>query len=55
MAMAHSAQDLASRRGSVAAARIQALPLQQLESVAEALLDFTGPADLASWLAAHAG
>ena len=74
MAMAHSSQDLASRRGSVAAAvalrqlnrrcgplseatsaRIQALPLQQLESVAEALLDFTGPADLASWLAAHAG
>ena len=36
-------------------ARIQALPLQQLESLAEALLDFTGPADLASWLAAHAG
>ena len=68
--MAHSAQDLASRRGSVAAvvtlrqlnrrcgplseattARIQALPLLQLE----ALLDFTGPADLTSWLAAHAG
>jgi hypothetical protein len=36
-------------------ARIQALPLQQLESLAEALLDFTGPADLASWLAEHAG
>ena len=36
-------------------ARIQALPLQQLESLAEALLDFTGPADLATWLAAHAG
>ena len=32
-------------------ARIQALPLLQLE----ALLDFTGPADLTSWLAAHAG
>ena len=32
-------------------ARIQALPLEQLE----ALLDFTGPADLTSWLAAHAG
>ena len=36
-------------------ARIQALPLLQLEALAEALLDFTGPADLASWLAAHAG
>jgi predicted transposase YdaD len=36
-------------------ARIQALPLDQLESLAEALLDFTGPADLASWLAEHAG
>ena len=36
-------------------ARIQALPLLQLETLAEALLDFTGPADLASWLAAHAG
>jgi predicted transposase YdaD len=36
-------------------ARIQALPLQQLEALAEALLDFSGPADLASWLAAHAG
>ena len=36
-------------------ARIQALPLLQLEALAEALLDFTGPADLASWLAEHAG
>jgi predicted transposase YdaD len=36
-------------------ARIQALPLDQLEALAEALLDFSGPADLASWLAAHAG
>jgi predicted transposase YdaD len=32
-------------------ARIQALPLEQLEALAEALLDFTGPADLATWLA----
>ena len=39
----------------VTTARIQALPLLQLEALAEALLDFTGPADLASWLAAHAG
>ncbi|MEB3354911.1 MAG: DUF2887 domain-containing protein [Cyanobacteriota bacterium] len=35
-------------------AQIQALPLQQLEALADALLDFTGPADLAAWLAAHA-
>jgi len=34
-------------------ARIQALPLQQLEALADALLDFQGPADLATWLAAH--
>ena len=34
--------------------RIQALPLGQLEALADALLDFTGPADLATWLAANA-
>ena len=34
-------------------ARIEALPLEQLEALAEALLDFTGPADLSTWLAAH--
>jgi predicted transposase YdaD len=33
--------------------QIQALPLQQLEALADALLDFQGPADLAAWLAAH--
>jgi hypothetical protein len=36
-------------------ARIQALPLEQLEGLAEALLDFTGPAELAAWLAEHSG
>lgn len=36
-------------------ARIQALPLEQLEALADALLDFTGPEDLAAWLAALAG
>jgi hypothetical protein len=36
-------------------ARIQALPLEQLEALAEALLDFTGQADLATWLAEHKG
>ena len=35
-------------------AQIQALPLEQLEALADALLDFQGPADLASWLAANA-
>jgi len=37
------------------AARIKALPLGQLESLAEVLLDFSGPADLAAWLAEHGG
>ena len=36
-------------------ARIQALPLPQLEALAEALLDFTGPDDLSAWLAQHGG
>jgi hypothetical protein len=36
-------------------AEIQALPLERLEALAEALLDFSGPADLAVWLAEHAG
>ena len=36
-------------------ARIQALQLEQLEALAEALLDFSGPADLAAWLAQHGG
>ena len=34
-------------------AQIQALPLEQLEALADALLDFTGPADLSAWLAAN--
>jgi predicted transposase YdaD len=33
-------------------ARVRALPLERLEELAEALLDFQGPADLDSWLAA---
>ena len=33
--------------------QIQALPVDQLEALADALLDFTGPADLAASLAAH--
>jgi predicted transposase YdaD len=35
-------------------ARIQALPVAPLEALTEALLHFSGPADLAAWLAAHA-
>jgi len=34
-------------------ARIKALPLEQLEALAEALLDFQGPADLTAWLEAR--
>ena len=33
--------------------QIQALPLEQLEVLADALLDFQGPADLSAWLAAN--
>jgi hypothetical protein len=34
-------------------AQLQALPVETLEALADALLDFQGPADLASWLAAN--
>ncbi|MFN9619185.1 MAG: DUF4351 domain-containing protein [Synechococcaceae cyanobacterium] len=34
--------------------RITALPLPQLEQLAEDLLDFTAPADLDDWLASNA-
>jgi hypothetical protein len=34
-------------------AQIKALPLEQLEALADALLDFQGPADLAAWMAAN--
>ncbi|MEB3258153.1 MAG: DUF2887 domain-containing protein, partial [Cyanobacteriota bacterium] len=34
-------------------ARIQALPLPRLEALADALLDFQGPQDLAAWLEAQ--
>jgi predicted transposase YdaD len=36
-------------------ARIQALPLEQLEALGLALLDFSGADDLTAWLAQHAG
>ncbi|MEY4758535.1 MAG: hypothetical protein RLZZ268_33 [Cyanobacteriota bacterium] len=35
-------------------AQIQALPVEKLEVLADALLDFQGPADLAAWLTANA-
>lgn len=36
--------------GADTTARILALALEQLETLAEDLLDFSGPADLAAWL-----
>ena len=47
-------RQLITRCGSLTdatTAQIQALPLQQLEALADALFDFQGPADLAAWLA----
>ena len=40
---------------AVTTARIQALPLQQLETLADALLDFAGACDLEAWLSGHSG
>jgi hypothetical protein len=34
--------------------QIRALPLEQLEALADALLDFQDPADLSAWLATNA-
>ena len=48
-------RQLNRRCGPLSAAttsRIQSLPLEQLEDLAEALLDFQGPNDLTAWLAA---
>ena len=44
---------LQRRFGTLAApqrARVQALPVEQLEDLGEALLDFAGGADLDDWL-----
>jgi hypothetical protein len=41
------------QEGEATTAQIQVLPLEQLEALADALLDFQGPADLAAWLAAN--
>ena len=40
---------------AVTTARIQSLPLQQLETLADALLDFAGACDLEAWLSGHSG
>ena len=34
-------------------AQIRALPVEKLEALADALLDFQGPAELAAWLATN--
>ena len=34
-------------------AQIRALPLEQLEALADALLDFQGPTNLVAWLAVN--
>ena len=52
-AAALTLRQLQKRFGSVASAqqeRINALPLPALEALAEDLLDFSGPDDLATWL-----
>ena len=56
-AAAMAIRQLNHRCGPLSAAtttRIQALPLQQLEDLTDALLDFAGADGLASWLAEHA-
>jgi predicted transposase YdaD len=50
-------RQLSRRCGSLSAeqeSRIRSLPLERLEALAEALLDFEGLADLIAWLAASA-
>lgn len=52
-AAALTLRQLQKRFGSLASAqqeRINALPLPALEALAEDLLDFSGPDDLATWL-----
>jgi hypothetical protein len=51
-------RQLTHRCGPLSAAttaRIQALPLERLEALGLALLDFSGAEDLAAWLAQHTG
>jgi predicted transposase YdaD len=55
-AAAMTQRQLQRRFGGLATeqqARIQGLPLAELEALADALLDFQSPADLSAWLAQH--
>lgn len=55
-AAALTVRQLQRRCGSLSSqqqARIQAMPLPRLEALADALLDFQGPQDLAAWLEAQ--
>jgi predicted transposase YdaD len=57
-AAAMTQRQLQRRFGSLAPeqqARIQGLPLAELEALADALLDFQSSADLSAWLAQHSG
>jgi hypothetical protein len=57
-AAAMTQRQLQRRFGGLATeqqARIQGLPLAELEALADALLDFLSPADLSAWLAQHSG
>jgi predicted transposase YdaD len=57
-AAAMTLRQLKHRCGSLTpeqATRIQTLPLADLEALADALLDFQGPADLTAWLAQRQG
>ncbi len=47
-------QRLCGILSSAQKARIQGLPLGDLEALADALLDFDGPEDLNAWLSHHA-
>ena len=56
-AAALTLRQLQRRCGSLSSAqqsRLQALPLSDLEELAEALLDFQGPEDFHAWLSRHA-
>jgi predicted transposase YdaD len=57
-AAAMTVRQLVRRFGSLAPeqqTRVQALPLADLEALADVLLDFQGPADLTAWLAQRQG
>jgi hypothetical protein len=49
----HPGHDRCGPLSEATTAQIQALPVDQLEALADALLDFQGLTDLTSWLAAN--